>query len=69
MTSAGNEIPTTSGGSSDDWLTKEPANFCKEAQVWQDLEVDTRVMALFMSRAKKWPVRPSVVDYRTGGLV
>ena len=67
MTSAGNEIPTTSGGSSDDWLTKELGNFCKEAQVWQ--EVDTRVMALFMSRAKKWPVRPSVVDYRTGGLV
>ena len=51
MTSAANDTPTTSGGSSDDWLVREVGNFLSEAQVWQ--ESDTRAIAALISRAKK----------------
>jgi len=50
MTSAANETPTTSGGSSEDWETKEGGNDRREVQVWQ---ADVRwEMASFMSKAK-----------------
>ena len=52
ITSAANDTPTTSGESSDDWLVRVRGNFWSEAQVWQ--ESDTRVMAVLISRAKKW---------------
>ena len=51
MISAANGMPTTSGGSSDDWLIREVGNFLSEAQVWQ--ESDIRVIAALISRAKK----------------
>ena len=51
MISVANETPTTSGGSSDDWLLREVGNFLSEAQVWQ--ESDTRAIAALISRAKK----------------
>ena len=51
MTSAANDMPTTSGASSDDWLVREVGNFLKEAQMWQ--ESDTRAIAALISRAKK----------------
>ena len=51
MISAANDTPTTSGGSSDDWLVREVGNFLSEAQVWQ--ESDTRAIAVLISRAKK----------------
>ena len=51
MISAANDMPTTSGGSSDDWLAREVGNFLSEAQVSQ--ESDTRVIAALISRAKK----------------
>ena len=35
MTPAAKETPTTSGGSSEDWETKEGGNDRREAQVWQ----------------------------------
>ena len=44
MTSAAKETPTTSGGSSEDWETKEGGNDRREVQVWQ-ADV-TREMAL-----------------------
>ena len=51
MISVANDTPTTSGGSSDDWLVREVGNFLSEAQVWQ--EPDTRSIAAFISREKK----------------
>ena len=50
MISAANDTPTTSGGSSNDWLVREVGNFLSEAQVWQ--ESDTRAIAALISRAK-----------------
>ena len=47
---SGKETPTTSGGSSEDWETKEGGNDRREAQVWQ-ADV-TQEMVLFMSKAK-----------------
>ena len=51
MISAANDTPTTSGGSSGDWLAKEVGNFLSEAQVSQ--ESDTRMIAALISRAKE----------------
>ena len=51
MISAANDTPTTSGGSSDDWLVREVGNLLSKAQVWQ--ESDTRAIAALISRAKK----------------
>jgi len=48
--SAVKEMPMTSGGSSEDCLTKELENDFREAQVWQ-ADV-TREMASVISRAK-----------------
>ena len=51
MVSAANGTPTTSGGSSNDWLVREVGNVLSDVQVWQ--ESDTRVIAALISRAKK----------------
>ena len=48
MISAANDKPTTSSGSSDDWLVREVGNFLSEAQVWQ--ESDTQAIAALISK-------------------
>ena len=52
ITSAAKVTPTTSGGSSDGWLTKVLGNFSRDAQVWHVFEA--RSMAPVKSRAKKF---------------